>query len=372
MHFRIKILIIIVFLCSACKFKNREDILSLFSIKQSSEEKLFVAYQNFIEASSSSDFPLATFRDNSDLARNQQFRQKFCSESDLNYFNATLWQAYSLKGTSEWKKYAQNFGELLKQSEPTDTLNPEVRQNALLTAYLISKEEEYASLIVKDLPEYVSFLNKRIEKDSNIVFNSSFNVGSLLENKVMFFASKTTGDPVYSKFAIENSNFIFDNYFKNNQSNEILRRLIGYGGNLAGNDKQQRPSSKEYADLAVSLYSYTFLFTETGMDKYQKLSDTIASVFAISFNQIEDNISGDWKGCINSEMDLLSQALVCNALYDLGNQPGKNYKETSLLFYNHILDSLNTSLNTNIKPSFKLFYYLFEYERRKQHLTATT
>jgi hypothetical protein len=371
MYFRIKILVIIVFLSSACKFKNKEEILSLFRFKQSSEQKLFDAYQNFIDTSNSSDFPLSSFRVNPDWGRNSQYKQKFCSETDLCYFPATLWQAYSINGLSDWKNYAQNFGELLKQNEPTDTLNPEVRQNVLLTAYLISKEEEYASLIVNDLPEYVSFLNKRIEKDSNIVFNSTFNVGRLLENQVMFFASKTTGDPFYSKFAIENSNFIFDNYFKNNQANEILSRFIGYSRNLAGNDKQQRPSSKEYADLAVNLYSYTFLFSETGMDKYQKLSDTIASVFAISFNQIEDNISGDLKGCINSEMDLLSQALVCNALYDLGNQPGKNYRETSLLLYYHILDSLNTSLNTNIKPSFKLFYYLFEYERRKQHLTAT-
>jgi hypothetical protein len=290
----------------------------------------------------------------------------------LFYFPATLWQAYSLKGSSEWKNYAQNFGELLKQNESTDILNFEIRQNVLLTSYLISKEEEYASLIIKALPEYVSCLNERIEKDSNIVFNSSYNVGRLLENKVMFFASKATGDPVYSKFAIENSNLIFNNYFKNNQSNVILRRLIGYSRNQAEQDKKHRPSSKMYADLAVGLYSYTFLFSETGMDKYQKLSDTIASVFTISFNQLEDDKSGDLADRINSEMDLLSQALVCNALYDRGNQPENNYRETSKLIYNHILDSLSTSLTPNNKLSFKLFYYLFEYERRKQNVHAAT
>jgi hypothetical protein len=344
----------------------------MLRIKQSSEKKLFDAYQNFIAASGSSDFPLSSFHANSDLRRNSHYKQKFCSETDFCYFPATLWQAYSLKGLSEWKNYAQNFGELLKQNESTVISNFEIRQNVLLTSYLISKEEEYASLIIKALPEYVSCLNERIEKDSNIVLNNSLNVERLLENKVMFFASKATGDPVYSKFAIENSNFIISNYFKNNQSNGILHRLIGYRGNPSEQDKQLRPSSKMYADLAVGLYSFTFLFAETGMDKYHKLSDTIASVFTLSFNQLEDHKSGDLARCINSEMDLLSQALVCNALYDLGNQPKNNYRETSQLFYNHILDSLSTSLNPHDKLSFKLFYYLFEYERRKQKVDAAT
>lgn len=372
MHFRIKILVLFVFFVSACKFKNKEDILALFRIQTTSEEKLFDAYQNFITASSTTDFPLSTFRLNPDLNRNDQFRQKFCSEADLYYFAATLWQAYSINGLSDWKKYAQNFGELLNQNELADTLNPEVRQNVLLTSYLISKEERYASLIIQSLSEYFSCLNKKTVKDSNIVCNNSVNVDRLLENEVMFFASKTTGDPVYSKFAIENSNFIVDNYFKINQIDENFGRLTGNSRNLVDSNNAHRPSSTEYADLAVSLYGCTFLYSETGMDKYQWLSDSIASVFSNMFNRLEANQSGDQHECINSEMDLLSQALVCNALFDLGNPPDGHYRETSQLFYNHILDSLNTSFKTNNKLSFRLFYYLFEYERRKQNVNEAT
>ncbi len=366
MNFRIQVLILIIFFITGCKVKNKDEILSMFNLKPTTQKKLFEAYQHFIDAKSSADFPLNAFGQDAYSGKISIYTQRFSAENDLYYLPATLWQAYSLNGSSEWRNYAQNFSEILKGDKPSRFLNNvAVMQNILLTTFLISKDQEYASIVIKILSDYVAHADEGCGNDSILEFNDMVGLDHLFENQVMFFASKATGDPVYSKFALKNSNFIIDNYFKNSQTSEFLHGFTKMNDNQVVVNKSLSRLKVTYADLAIGLYGFTFLSNETGMDIYHQLSNDIAPLFVNEFNLIEKE---NLKPAINSEMDLLTQTLACIALFDMGDRPENHYREMSLMFYDHIIGSLSSSVKSDDinKFSFRLFYYLFEFERRKK------
>jgi hypothetical protein len=126
----------------------------------------------------------------------------------------------------------------------------------------------------------------------------------------------------------------------------------------------------EIRKLAIGFYGFSYLFKETGMEQYQRLSHKLANNFIGVYNRAENDSGKDQKGCINSEMDLLTQALVAVALFDLGEKPENDYRETSSRFFQHILAALSEAdKDTKLQSSFVLFYYLFEYEKRLQHIS---
>ena len=73
---------------------------------------------------------------------------------------------------------------------------------------------ELLDVIVNGLSNHISRIERdKINIDKEVATIN--NLDLLMENKIMFFATKKTGDPVFQNFAIENTSFFYEEAFKN-------------------------------------------------------------------------------------------------------------------------------------------------------------
>ena len=79
---------------------------------------------------------------------------------------------------------------------------------------------DITSSLLKLLAAYISDAEKNAKLDCNLNRNDC--IEKLLESKLLFFASKETGDPVYSNSAHANSERVFNLYFQNNKENDFF------------------------------------------------------------------------------------------------------------------------------------------------------
>jgi hypothetical protein len=167
----------------------------------------------------------------------------------------------------------------------------------------------------------------------------------------LFFASKETGDPVYRNFALQNSEFVYAGFLQVNASE--LKENAGDGGVV-----------QTYG--VSGIHGFSLLFLETGVLKFQQLAHQLADHFIRVHGLGENNIDFEPK-VGNREMDLITQATLAIALFDLGNSDRGNYREISANAFHQIMEKLTSpEMENHPNLSFQLFYYLFEYEKRLQ------
>jgi len=369
--YRLVLVLIGFLMLSACNSGKGGLPVSLAKLSHISESKLIAAYRNYLESLDSPDFPLAGPDSDSFLAMQLVLKKDLSKKSDILYFPATLWQMVALGGEKKWEQSAQNFSNAIKTSgmnyfaEEGDSY-----EKILQASYLYTNDAKYLELLLQTLSKGISKHENEFSVDSLSGLSKALTIDKLLENQVLFFASDATGDPVYKNFALQNSELIYSNYFKNFQADPVS---LGTGlqvEHLLHPAKNTNLQKLENRNLAIGLYGYSYLFKETGMEKYQHLSKLLAGNFIRIYNYSESERAKESGICINHEMELITQALVSVALYDLGDYQGTDFRETSAQLYQHILSTLDKyEEGAEVAPSFELFYYLFEYQKRLQTIS---
>lgn len=327
-----------------CNMGKGTQPLSLEKLSNTSERILTEAYRKYLQ---SFDLPISVSKEiKSGLMPyiGSGFNQGLIQKPDFLYYPSTLWQIFSINGDKKWARDAKKISDRIIVSGFYSEFNSYAM--ILHNYYLQTRDREYLNLLIKTLSE-------RISEKENDAISKSFEqvvIEKLLENEVLFFASKETGDPVFRNFALQNSELIYNNF-------PLIDSFVS-----SENPKLQLLKNRR---LAIGLYGFSYLFKETGMEKYKRLSNLLADNFARIYNQAESEKTIESAQCINHEMDLVAQVMVAIALFDLGDHQENNFRETSSQLFQHILLTLNKYENDpEATPSFKLFYYLFEYEKR--------
>jgi hypothetical protein len=136
---------LIVLLLGACT--------SNYSIKKffrSPEKRTLNLYTNYIKNISSAEFPLSSFKSNSKLCNQSIYAKKLLSNSNLQFFPATLWQVYALNSEPEWKEYAEDYSAVLYEEKISGQIkNGEIIQDVYLTPFLVTGENNYNSSLLK-------------------------------------------------------------------------------------------------------------------------------------------------------------------------------------------------------------------------------
>jgi hypothetical protein len=354
------VLIIILFGCNSDNINN----FSIKNIFSSPDERIFDSYISYIKRISSPDFPLSSFQSNTDFFKKPVYSQKIQGDSNLQYFPATLWQIYSLNGESEWKQIAESYSGLLQEDNFIENLTDgELIQNAYLTPYLITGEKNYSSSLLSILAKYISNTDENCElKKGSPDLNRNIKIEKLLENQLLFFASKETGDPVYRELALNNSENIYHYQFQGNLSNDFFYGLANWD-TIPGNIELTKLTTDDFYKLALCFYGFTILHNEKGNEKYHVSSEKLAKIFTDIFRDSNNKADKKQQKLIIEKIDLLSKAFVCLALYSHKCSYENNYKEVSISIFNNILDTIdNQSINQNDEHfSFRMYYYLFEY-----------
>jgi hypothetical protein len=336
---------------SGCHSGRVNQPLSIEKLRNTSHAKLINAYENYLQSRYNSKLSFTERETNSIPTLHSYFKRDLVQIPDLLYFPSTLWQIYTASGETKWEQAAKNFSDIIIETDVKNfTKEPATYQTVLYKSYLHSKDPEYLKVLLKTLSEIISPTENEFSKDSLPRLPKKELVEKMRSNEVLFFASKETGDPVYRNFALQNSEIIYASFSQADSfetcENKELQVL-------------------KLRKLAIGLYGFSYLFKETGIEKYQRLTHQLADNFIRVYNHAENNTGKELDGCINNEMDLGTQALVAVALFDLGDFSENKYRETSAQFFQHILATLSLSVNSDeLQPSFQLFYYLFEYERR--------
>ena len=369
---RLFMTICFMLLITACNQPKSSKLISLSKFTQKKESRIIEIYKRYIDKISNSNFPLVSIQSKTNLFRDSIYATILLNDQDLVYLPVTMWQIYSLSGSALWRSNAEIFSEIQNNIHlaSNTTQQSETLPNLKLTQYFISQDQRYYNSLMNSLLIFISNPVKSLEECSDSLKIKDICLESLLNNELLFFGSKETGDPTYKLYAVKNSELISRAYFYGN-TNLPLGVQIDSASESANSVKYKKLSVKDYSDLAVGLYSYTMLYKETGFIKYLTLTQNIAAIFTDALIGHKISESEHFNHQINQRIDMVSQSLVCNALYDLGELDGNHYRETANKYFNHILDTLeNTSELDNESHPFKLFYYLLDYEMRKQGISS--
>jgi len=348
-QFSIVLFVLSMLLC--CNLGKGRQPLSLEKLKHTSSAVLADAYRNYLKHLNLSTSAFEASGAGSMLDIESGFKQDLNQDPNLLYFPPTLWQMYAVTRDKKWEALAEKLENLIVQNDAVDSsVDPDAYLTMLYHAYLHSRNLKSLTLLLKALSEIISPAENAFSLDSLPRLSEKMAMEKLLINEVLFFASRETGDPVYRNFALQNSELVYNNFFLADSL------MVGEGSLL---------QVSEIRKLAIGFYGFSYLFKETGMEKYQTLSHRLADEFIRIFSHAENDSGKETEGCINSEKDLVTQALVAVTLFDLGEMPENSYREASSQIFQHILAALSQDSNaTEPQSSFVLFYYLFEYEKR--------
>lgn len=335
---------------------------------RSSEKQVMHLYSDYVDkmvASRSSELLNNTNKEMFDISG---FQRAVLANPDFLFFPATLWQVHFLDERESYDRQAMNYSTAIRNTAPVRKfLNGEVLESLFLTPYTLEQDEKMLEPIIETLSAYISDYESRT-KGENTDVNTHLEL--LLENKVLFFATKKTGDPVFRNFALDNSSDLYETHFRNNL------RILSVLGNEISARQVECLNSDEFYRLAVGLYGFLMLYEETEMTEYLQFCEKIAFLFDCIYNSENDTVLADTQMEVEKKIDLVSKSLVSIALFDLAKYSDKNYRKVSSKIYANILRELELGerrkMNAqNIEKngcSFRLLYYLLQYELRKQTL----
>jgi len=361
-------ILLLMLLIPACN-SGRMDTIINKGIFLSPERKILKSYSNYIKALSNTDFPLSSYRTNPDLHEKPVFIGRFRSDKNLQYFPATLWQVYAIYEKPEWKHVAEKYSNVLdKPHMHNGPRTGEFIHHAYLTPYLITGDQVYYSLLIESLTLYITHVQRKGELGCDSDDSAYSCIEKLLENQLLFFASKETGDPVYRFMALKQSEQIFHHCFQDPRSNELFFGLVNWDSN-PGMDEFLELSPLDFYHLALSFYGFTVLYNERGNEKYRDSSVKLAEFFSSMFceEKQEDVSRVNPKEVLRGNMDMISKTLVCLAFSNMHVDPEDKFTEACERIFNSILVNLAPSPEADDPQySFRMYSYLFEYLKIRQ------
>nr|WP_319509487.1 hypothetical protein [uncultured Draconibacterium sp.] len=352
------------FFLLGCNNTEKANFSILSNALRSTESRILDSYFNYIKNSSSAKIPFDTCIQKNELCKVVDFNKEVEDNPELLFFPATLWQLNILEGKEDWNQPVIDFSkEIQKATKKSNVLNGEHIQSMFLSAYEYNPTNELLGVIVNGLSDHISYLERERAKMKLEVVTVN-NLELLLENKIMFFATKETGDPVFQSFALQNTSFLYEEAFKKDL------RLMSVFSDGISEENLKLLQSEDFYKLALGICGFYDLYNETGIENYLKYCEGIAQVFISIFN------NGEIDDKMVDKISLLSQSLVSLTLFDLASCQNDSYLETSEKIYRNVLQKLESlqpdeeEFNSNVVEqigSFRLFYYLLEYEIKKQN-----
>lgn len=361
-HFSIVYTSIIILIISACN----TDVIGDFRFKvqtRNFESQVLRSYFHYINELNLPELKQAAFHDdNPDFFRNTSKKCIFTGDHMLQFFPATLWQVYKLKGKSKWERRAEDVSKLFIEEKISDLNNEGLLQGVLMNPFLITGNPLYKETLLKILSDHIVseeiIISGCVSGDTIITSTEK-----LLNNQLLFFASEETGDPVYRYLALQNAERIYNHQFLNNSSNELYYGLANWERIPSLNELKEL-SQQDYYMLALCFYGFTLIEKETGINRYNDISDKLASVFLAVFEnaETENNQINSNTGPLLENIDLMSILFACLAYNNMNFGSTNDYQKSKEGILSYALNGLEQADIADKKIyNFRIFYYLFEY-----------
>ena len=165
--------------------------------------------------------------------------------------------------------------------------------------------------------------------------------------ELLFFASKVTGDSIYSKIAVRHAETTMKNHFRSDYSSYHVVDYDTLTGKVLNKQTCQGYSDNSTwaRGQAWAIYGYTMTYRETGDKRFLECAKNLADFYINhpalpedripywDFNVNQAGFVPDWKYTPSKvnylKRDASAAAIVCSALFELSSflgESGKLYK----------------------------------------------
>lgn len=288
-----------------------------------------------------------TMRNNGELATTGMY------DWTPGFFPGSLWYLYELTGDEQWKDKATEWTETL---EPLKTFTGHHDLGFMMfcsygNANRLNPNKDYEDIIVEsagslstrynDKTKSIKSWNRFASWNDSTIYTYPVIVDNMMNLEMLLEATKMSGDSTYWNVAVNHANTAMKNQFRDDYT---TYHVVAYD-TLNGTNPVAQITAQGWSDNSMwargqawAIYGYTMMYKETGDKKYLDTAEKAANVYLKNlpedlvpywdFNIEQDGYTPGQRSYATkysgkNDRDVSSAAIVCSALFDLGQLSGK-------------------------------------------------
>ena len=276
------------------------------------------------------------------------------------FFPGSLWYMYELTGDNKWKVVAEEWTQSL---EPLKTFTKHHDLGFMMycsfgNAERLASKPEYKDILIesaKSLSTRYDDRTKAIKSwnsfktwtDSTILYYPVI-IDNLMNLEMLFEATKMSGDSTYYNVAINHANTTMKNQFRDDFT---VYHVVNY--DTISGEPLAKVTAQGYSDNSVwsrgqawAIYGFTMVYRETKDPKYLEFAVKVTDAY---LKKLPEDLIPLWDFNVGQEgytpgvrsyaskfpgvnlRDVSAGAIVCSALFELGEQTGnKEYTDKAV------------------------------------------
>jgi rhamnogalacturonyl hydrolase YesR len=267
------------------------------------------------------------------------------------FFGGSLWSLYEFTKDDKWKA-AANRWTMAVSNEQYNTNTHDLGFMLYCpfgSGYRLTQNETYKSVLLKGAESLATRFDPKIGliKSWN-KFQEKYDYPVIIDNmmnlELLFWASKTTGNPKYYNICVTHADNTLKNHFREDFSSY---HVVCYGPNgevLAKKTHQGAADESAWArGQAWGLYGYTVMYRETKDKKYLKVAKSIAKFILENPNLPEDKIPYWDFSKPGEERDASAGAITASALFEMSQYVSKKEARYYKAMATKMLESLSNN-----------------------------
>jgi rhamnogalacturonyl hydrolase YesR len=267
------------------------------------------------------------------------------------FFGGSLWSLYEFTNDNKWKT-AANRWTMAVSNEQYNTNTHDLGFMLYCpfgSGYRLTQNETYKSVLLKGAESLATRFDPKIGliKSWN-KFQEKYDYPVIIDNmmnlELLFWASKTTGNPKYYNICVTHADNTLKNHFREDFSSY---HVVCYGPNgevLAKKTHQGAADESAWArGQAWGLYGYIVMYRETKDKKYLKVAKRIAKFILENPNLPEDKIPYWDFSKPGEERDASAGAITSSALFEMSQYVSKKEAKYYKAMATKMLESLSNS-----------------------------
>jgi rhamnogalacturonyl hydrolase YesR len=267
------------------------------------------------------------------------------------FFGGSLWSLYEFTNDNKWKT-AANRWTMAVSNEQYNTNTHDLGFMLYCpfgSGYRLTQNETYKSVLLKGAESLATRFDPKIGliKSWN-KFQEKYDYPVIIDNmmnlELLFWASKTTGNPKYYNICVTHADNTLKNHFREDFSSY---HVVCYGPNgevLAKKTHQGAADESAWArGQAWGLYGYIVMYRETKDKKYLKVAKSIAKFILENPNLPEDKIPYWDFSKPGEERDASAGAITASALFEMSQYVSKKEAKYYKAMATKMLESLSNS-----------------------------
>lgn len=272
------------------------------------------------------------------LEENGEVRWASARDWTSGFYPGILWILYEISSDEQWKDQAIKYTELLENEQYNDS-NHDIgfkMMSSYGNGYRLTKNEAYREILIQSARTLITRFNEKVgcirswdhHKDK---WDYPVIIDNMINLELLFWASRETGDPVFTNIAIKHAETTLLNHFRNDFSTYHVVSYDTLTGEVAKKQTRQGYSheSSWARGQAWALYGYTMTYRETQDPQFLAQAEKVANyIFNIAVLP-EDNIPfWDFNApeIPKEPRDVSAAAVIASALYELSTFSSKHQR----------------------------------------------